>query len=271
MTTRRPLRRLRLLARRRFVEPVPGGTFVVACAGVAYTGVLGGLRFSGTDEVFYWALAAASVYGLGLGGAALLRRARLGRQEAMERALRELIWEEHTFRAGRGQLVADAPGQERWRFASRYREILGLTKPLPRPRRRAIRRQARAVTAAASHLLLDGPALGQAALRVFPAAGFGRFTLTADDSRVAGAPDAYVAVLDEADAQLANLAAALQEAGPHRQGPPVGVEETERLLRLVGMRELTEDPANRGVDPPVVEAALRLRAETEARAELDGR
>lgn len=268
--TRRPLRRLRLLALSRLVDPVKGLACTVV-SGLACAGALAGLAFSVVAGAFYWVVAGVSAWVLVLAITGLVRTLRLGRAEAWYEALGRLFWEQHTFRAGGRQLVVDAPGQDRWQFASLYRDVLRLTRGLWRPRRRMVRAQARAVAGAASDLLLDGPSLGQAKLRVFPSAGFARFHVAADDSHVPGAPDAYLGVLEDADAQLRELVAALREAEPSRRGPDLGPEEVSRLMGRVSMRELAEDPATRGGDPPVVEAALRLRAETAARAELERR
>lgn len=223
---------------------------------------------SGPAALGLWA-ATAGIGAVTGGGAGLaLRNALLGPAEASRRGLAAGVWERHTRRVPSG-IVIDAPGQTRWQFATVSADIERRLHHLPAPERAMLLEEVHTVAVTASRLLRDAEQLGQARLRLFPGARFGRLDLTADDSEVPGAGAAFRRLLDDAERQLRDLTTALGERAPAAATalPP---EESARLHALVSLAELEADPATRGPEPAIVRAAERLRAEAAAERELGG-
>lgn len=249
----------------------------VATAGAALGGAIGtttavpmalaGVSPSATAG--WWVLGATSAAVCAWGTTLRLRIASFGPEGARRRALEEEIWSRHA-REVPGGVVVDAPGQQRWRFSSSLDDVERRAADVPRTDRTRLVEEARTVAIAASALLRDAPAMGQARLTVFPEARFGRLDLTADDSLVPGAGAAYRRLLDHAERQLHELAEALADLACSRAGgAEVALVDVHRLHALVSLAELEADPATRGPEPAIVLAAERLRARAAAERELD--
>lgn len=224
----------------------------------------------GPGALGLWAATAGATAMAGTGAGLALRIALIGPTEARRRALTAEIWRRHTRRLLSG-VVIDAPGQTRWQLATAFTRLEDLLGGVPWDERDRLLDEARIVAVTASRLLLDAERLGQARLRLFPGARFGRLDLTADDSEVPGAGAAYRRLLDDAERQLGDLVAALEARTSVASSAATELAPTEarRLHALVSLAALEADPATRGPEPAIVRAADRLRAEAAAEQELE--
>lgn len=222
---------------------------------------------SAAEALGWWALTGLSgvvgAVGTGFGLRILAHRS----PGAQHQVLEEEIWFKHSRRVPGGTVV-DAPGQDRWRFSTALRAIEEQVGDLPAEERAALLREARTVAVGASQLLREAPRLGQARMKVFTTARFGRLDLIPDDSLVPGASKAYRQLLDEAERQLRDLADALTDLPAAEQREPDA--DVARLHAIVSLAELDADPTTRGGDPAIVTAADRLRAEFAAQHIVEG-
>lgn len=262
-----------LVRRRRSLRWSATATTAAALAGAIGATTTAPLALSASSpsvSAGWWVATAAGTAVGGAGAALRLRIAAHGPDGSRRRALEDEIWARHT-RSVPGGVVVDAPGQQRWRFSQALGEVERRVAGLPAAERALLLAEARTVAVGASRLLLDAGALGQARLVVFPDARFGRLDLTPDDSVVPGAGAAYRRLLDDAERQLEELAAALTDLSRSQlEGSSIPAAEIHRLHTLVSLAELDDDPTTRGPAPAIVAAAERLRAQAAAHRELDG-
>lgn len=224
-------------------RPLRLGTIAIVAGVLALTAAALSGRYGWWVLVGVLVVCGATLIGIRLrkstSGVSAVTRAKRSKLEAK-------IWARHS-REVPGGTVIDAPGQDRWRFSTALAAIEAEAGNVPSGERARLLEEARTVAIGASTLLRDAPRLGQARLKVFPVARFGRLDLTPDDSVVDGAGTTYQRLLDDAERQLHDLADALSDLGT---APDMSQSDVTRLHALVSLAELDADPTTRGANLP---------------------